>query len=81
MSILTTLLKNNSCRYYVCYTRYDSKVQCIKFNSGNHDERTTKATEKSITIHKRYCDQFENLDKFRLYMDCLNLKIPIIKDK
>lgn len=80
MSILTTLPKKNSCRYYVCYTRFDSKVQCRKFNSENYDKWATKDIAKSTTIHKRYCSHFENLDKFRLYMGCLNFQMPIIKD-
>ena len=79
MSILTTLSQKNSCRYYVCYTRYDSRVQCIKFKSENYDKWADKNLSQSTT-HKRYCDQFENLDKFRLFMTCLNLKMPIIKD-
>ena len=79
MSILTILPKQNSCRYYVCYTRNDSRVECIKFNSENYDKWTTKNISQSTT-HNKYCDQFENLDKFRLFMTCLNLKMPIIKD-
>jgi len=80
MSILTTLPKKNSCRYYVCYTRFDSRVQCIKFNSENYDKWTSKNIAQSATTHKKYCGQFENLDKFRLYMNCLNFQMPIIKD-
>ena len=79
MSIITTLNFRKSCRYYICKYRSGDRVECIKYNKKEFNDIKSRKDKNDTKKYIEYCTNFEYLDKFRLCMDNLNLKMPIIK--
>lgn len=70
MSIITALNLNKSCRYYIC-NKYKTHLECVKVSEKEYNPEDNNSF--------KYCREFEIFDKFRLFVDNLDFKIPVIK--
>jgi len=82
MTIITNfpkMINSNSCRYYVCFANLGKQLQCLQFSSEKKYRHWKEQNNKrNYVSYRKYCSKSKYLDKFFLFAESINYRLPII---
>ena len=90
MSIITNMIYGSGkssgvCRYYACQQKKRGKsgVKCVRFNSYEEYSKYLLENDKLVIKDYIYCSHLNSkiLDRFCIFANNLNFRLPIIVDR